>query len=71
MILLAALVYASAILLCAAPTAFALRAWTRARYWHKSPSDLHYIVCSAAVLASAGFGALLGSNLTLLLGVSQ
>jgi hypothetical protein len=42
--------------------------WTRRRYWHKSPSDLHYIVAGAALLASAGIGVLIASQIVVALG---
>lgn len=68
MSLVAAGIYATAILLCCGATAVLIRAWTRRRYWHKGPSDLHYIACSAALLVSAGAGALAGSFLVLMVG---
>ena len=37
-------------------------------YWHKSPSDLHYIVAGAALLASAGIGVLIASQIVVALG---
>jgi hypothetical protein len=40
-----------------------LRAWTRRRYWHRSPSDLHYIIVGAALLASAGVGIAVASQI--------
>ena len=30
--------------------------WTRRRYAHKGPSDLHYVVCALALLTSASVG---------------
>jgi hypothetical protein len=45
-------IYAGTILFCVGATAWLLRAWTRRRYPHKSPSDLHYIVTGTALLLS-------------------
>src|SRR5262249_27011284 len=49
-------IYLAAVLFCVGTTAWILRAWTRRRYWHKSPSDLHYVVAGTALLLSAGIG---------------
>src|SRR5262249_1323764 len=46
-------IYLAAVLFCVGTTAWILRAWTRRRYWHKSPSDLHYVVAGTALLLSA------------------
>jgi uncharacterized membrane protein HdeD (DUF308 family) len=61
-------IYAGAVLLCVGTTAWIVRAWTRRRYWHKSPSDLHYIAAGAALLASAGIGVFVASQIVLALG---
>ena len=45
-------IYAGTILFCVGVMALLLRAWTRRRYPHKSPSDLHYIVTGTALLLS-------------------
>jgi len=45
-----------------------LRAWTRRRYWHKSPSDLHYVVAGTALLLSAGIGVAVASQIVVALG---
>jgi hypothetical protein len=37
------MIYTGTVLLCVGTAAWIVRAWTRRRYWHKSPSDLHYI----------------------------
>src|SRR5262249_23538881 len=49
-------IYLAAVVFCVGTTAWILRAWTRRRYWHKSPSDLHYVVAGTALLLSAGIG---------------
>jgi hypothetical protein len=36
--------------------------------WHKGPSDLHYIVVGAALLASAGIGLVVASQIVVILG---
>lgn len=61
-------IYAGAVLFCVGTTAWIVRAWTRRRYWHKSPSDLHYIVAGAALLASAGVGLVVASQIVVALG---
>jgi hypothetical protein len=68
MLFVVALVYAATILFCVGATAWLLRAWTRRRYWHKSPSDLHYIVVGTALLLSAGIGVLVASEIVMALG---
>src|SRR5258707_15679755 len=55
-------IYLAAVLFCVGTTAWILRAWTRRRYWHKSPSDLHYVVAGAALLLSAGIGVAVASQ---------
>jgi hypothetical protein len=62
------LVYTGAVLSCVATVAWFLRAWTRRRYWHRSPSDLHYIIVGAALLASAGVGIAVASQIVVALG---
>src|SRR5262249_57180765 len=49
-------IYLAAVLFCVGTTAWILRAWTRRRYWHKSPSDLHYVGAGTALVLSAGSG---------------
>jgi hypothetical protein len=61
-------IYAGTILFCVGATAWLLRAWTRRRYPHKSPSDLHYIVTGTALLLSAGIGVLVASQIVMVLG---
>jgi hypothetical protein len=68
MIYLAGLIYVVVVLFFVGTTAFGLRAWTRRRYWHKSPSDLHYIAAGLALLASAGVGVFVASQIVLALG---
>ena len=61
-------IYLAAVLFCVGTTAWILRAWTRRRYWHKSPSDLHYVVAGTALLLSAGIGVALASQIVVALG---
>jgi hypothetical protein len=68
MIFVVGLIYAGTILFCVGATAWLLRAWTRRRYPHKSPSDLHYIVTGTALLLSAGIGVLVASQIVMVLG---
>jgi uncharacterized membrane protein HdeD (DUF308 family) len=68
MTLVVASIYAGVVLLCVGTTALLLRLWTRRRYWHKSPSDLHYIVVGAALLLSAGIGVAVASQIVVALG---
>jgi len=60
-------IYVGIVLFCVGITAWIVRAWTRRRYWHKSPSDLHYIVVSAALLVSAGIGIVVASQIVVML----
>jgi hypothetical protein len=48
--------------------AWIARAWTRRRYQHKSPSDLHYIVVGIILLVSAGIGMLVASYIVVAIG---
>jgi uncharacterized membrane protein HdeD (DUF308 family) len=68
MTLVIASIYAGAILLCVGTTALLVRTWTRRRYWHKSPSDLHYILVGTALLLAAGIGVAVASQLVVALG---
>jgi len=61
-------IYLAAVLFCVGTTAWILRAWTRRRYWHKSPSDLHYVVAGTALLLSAGIGVAVASQIVVALG---
>ena len=67
MAIVVASIYAGVVLLCVGTTALLVRTWTRRRYWHKSPSDLHYILVGAALLLSAGIGAAVASQLVVAL----
>jgi len=58
----------AAVVFCVGTTAWILRAWTRRRYWHKSPSDLHYVVAGTALLLSAGIGVAVASQIVVALG---
>ena len=71
MTFLVVLIYARTVLLCVGATAWIMRAWTRWRYWHKSPSDLHYIVAGVALLVSAGIGVALASQIVVALGYAR
>jgi hypothetical protein len=62
------LIYAGAVLFCVGTAAWIVRAWTRRRYWRKSPSDLHYIVAGAVLIASAGIGVVVASQIVVALG---
>jgi hypothetical protein len=68
MILVVGSIYAGAVLFCVGTTAGIVRAWTRRRYRHKNPSDLHYIVVGAALIASAGIGVAVASQIVVALG---
>jgi uncharacterized membrane protein HdeD (DUF308 family) len=68
MTLVVASIYAGVVLLCVGATALLVRTWTRRRYWHKSPSDVHYILVAAALLLSAGIGVAIASQLVVALG---
>jgi hypothetical protein len=61
-------IYAVAVLFCVGITALIVRVWTRRRYSHKSPSDLHYIAAAAALLVGAGIGILIASQIVMVLG---
>ena len=61
-------IYAGVVLFCVGTMAGIVRAWTRRRYWDKSPSDLHYIAAGAALLVSAGIGILFASQIVMVLG---
>ena len=61
-------IYVGAVLFCVGTTARIVRSWTRRRYWHKSPSDLHYIVVGIVLLLSAGIGIAVASQIMVALG---
>ena len=71
MAFMVASIYAVAVLFCVAIAAWVMRAWTRRRYPHKSPSDLHYIAVSAALLVSAGIAIVVASLIVTALGYSR
>jgi hypothetical protein len=68
MIFVVASIYVGAVLFCVGTTAWLLRTWTRRRYWHEDPSDLHYIVTGTALLLSAGIGVAVASQIVVALG---
>jgi len=61
-------IYAGAVLLYVGTAAWIVRAWTRGRYRHKSPSDLHYIAAGIILLVSAGIGVVIASQIVIALG---
>ena len=71
MLYLVVLIYVIVILWFVGTTAFIVRAWTRRRYPHKSPSDLHYIAAGSALLVSAGAGVFVASQIVLALGYAR
>jgi hypothetical protein len=56
------IIYAGTVLFFLGTAALIVRAWTRRRYPHKSPSDLHYIIVGIILLVSAGIGILVASR---------
>jgi hypothetical protein len=62
------IIYAVTVLLYVGTAAWIVRAWTRRRYWHKSPSDLHYIAVGIILLVSAGIGIVVASQIVVVLG---
>jgi hypothetical protein len=62
------IIYAGTILLFVATAALIVRAWTRRRYPHKSPSDLHYVAVGIVLLLSAGLGIAVASQIVVALG---
>jgi hypothetical protein len=62
------IIYAGTVLLYVGTAAWIVRAWTRRRYWHKSPSDLHYIAVGIVLLVSAGIGIVVASQIVVVLG---
>jgi hypothetical protein len=64
----ATIIYAGTILFFLLTAALVVRAWTRRRYWHKSPSDFHYIVVSLILLIGAGIGIFVASQIVVALG---
>jgi len=61
-------IYAGTVLLYVGTAAWIVRAWTRRRYRHKSPSDLHYIAASIILIVSAGIGVVVASQIVVALG---
>jgi hypothetical protein len=60
--------FAGTVLLYVGTAAWIVRAWTRRRYWHKSPSDLHYIAVGIILLVNAGIGILVASQIVVVFG---
>jgi hypothetical protein len=59
------IIYAVTVLLYVGTAAWIV---TRRRYWHKSPSDLHYIAVGIILLVSAGIGIVVASQIVVVLG---
>ena len=62
------IIYTGTVLLCVGTAAWIVRAWTRRRYRHKSPSDPHYIAVGSILLVSAGIGIVVASQIVVVLG---
>jgi len=62
------IIYAGTVLLYVGTAAWIVRAWTRRRYSHKSPGDLHYIAVGIILLVSAGIGIVVASQIVVALG---
>jgi hypothetical protein len=56
MTLVVVAIFGMTVLASVGTAALALTWWTRRRYAHKGPSDLHYVVCAVALLTSAAVG---------------
>ena len=62
------IIYAGTVLLYVMTAAWIVRAWTRRRYWHKSPGELHYIAVGIILLMSTGIGIVIASQIVVVLG---
>jgi len=62
------IIYAGTVLLGVGTAAWIVRAWTRRRYWHKSPGELHYIAVGIILLMSTGIGIVIASQIVVVLG---
>jgi hypothetical protein len=60
-------IYAAAVSLCVAIAAGILRFWLR--HLPYSPTDAQYLIVAVTLVLSAGFGALLGSNIVIAFGL--
>jgi hypothetical protein len=49
-------IFAMTVLVAVGSVGLLLTWWTRKRYAHKGPSDLHYVVCAVSLLGSASGG---------------
>lgn len=49
-------IFATTVLASVGTAGLLLAWWTRKRYAHKGPSDLHYVVCALTLLGSASAG---------------
>lgn len=61
-------IFATTVLAAVGSAGLLLVWWTRKRYAHKGPSDLHYVVCAASLLGSASVGIWLAWELLAALG---
>jgi hypothetical protein len=59
-------IYSSAVFFCVGIAAGILRFWIR--HQPHGPTDAHYLVVAVTLVLSAGFGALLASNIVIALG---
>jgi pilus assembly protein TadC len=64
------MIYAGTILFFVGTTALILLAWARRRYADRSPNDLIYVAVSIILLASAGIGIFVASQIVVALGLS-
>jgi hypothetical protein len=65
---LISIIYAVTILFFVGTAALILLAWTRRRFPDRSPSDLTYVAVGVILLASAGIGMWVASQVVVLLG---
>jgi hypothetical protein len=67
MIFVTIAIYAAAVFFCVAIAAGILRFWLR--HLPYGPTDAHYLIVAVTLVLSAGFGALLASNIVIALGL--
>jgi hypothetical protein len=68
MTFVAVAIFAATVLVSVGTAGLLLAWWTRRRYAHKGPSDLHYVVCAGTLLGSASLGIWLAWTLLAALG---
>jgi uncharacterized membrane protein YidH (DUF202 family) len=66
-----ALIYVGTVTLYVGTTGWLVRVWTRRRYPHRSPSDLHYLSVGAALIVSAGIAIVVASLIVTALGYNR